>query len=49
VTLDWLSGGRMVLGVGLGEPPSENSALGRSADRTVLAAMLDEGLEVVSR
>lgn len=38
----------MVLGVGLGEPPSEYSAVGRTAERRVLASMLDEGLEVVS-
>lgn len=48
VTIDRLSGGRMVLGVGLGEPPSEYTAIGRSADRSALAAMLDEGLEVVA-
>jgi alkanesulfonate monooxygenase SsuD/methylene tetrahydromethanopterin reductase-like flavin-dependent oxidoreductase (luciferase family) len=48
VTIDRLSGGRMVLGVGLGEPPSEYTAIGRSADRRILAGMLDEGLDVVS-
>jgi alkanesulfonate monooxygenase SsuD/methylene tetrahydromethanopterin reductase-like flavin-dependent oxidoreductase (luciferase family) len=48
VTVDRLSRGRMVLGVGLGEPPTEYTALGRSADRRTLAAMLDEGLDVVS-
>jgi alkanesulfonate monooxygenase SsuD/methylene tetrahydromethanopterin reductase-like flavin-dependent oxidoreductase (luciferase family) len=48
VTLDRLSGGRIVLGVGLGEPASEYTAAGRAADRSTLASMLDEGLEVVA-
>jgi alkanesulfonate monooxygenase SsuD/methylene tetrahydromethanopterin reductase-like flavin-dependent oxidoreductase (luciferase family) len=48
VAVDRLSGGRMVLGVGLGEPPSEYTAIGRSADRGELAARLDESLEVIA-
>ncbi len=47
-TLDHLSGGRAVLGVGLGEPVDRDFAdLGEEADRRVRAAMLDEALEVV--
>lgn len=47
-TLDHLSGGRAVLGVGLGEPVDRDFAdLGEEADRKVRAAMLDEALEVV--
>jgi alkanesulfonate monooxygenase SsuD/methylene tetrahydromethanopterin reductase-like flavin-dependent oxidoreductase (luciferase family) len=48
VTLDHLSGGRAVLGVGLGEPPSHDFAeLGDEADPRVRAAMLDEALEII--
>jgi len=48
VTLDDLSGGRAVLGVGLGEPRDRDFAdLGEEAEPRVRARMLDEGLEVV--
>jgi alkanesulfonate monooxygenase SsuD/methylene tetrahydromethanopterin reductase-like flavin-dependent oxidoreductase (luciferase family) len=47
-TVDHLSGGRAVLGVGLGVPPdAEYAALGEPADPARHAALLDEGLTVI--
>ena len=49
VTLDHLSGGRAVLGVGLGEPPQVDfDDFGDEADARVRGAILDEALEVVA-
>jgi alkanesulfonate monooxygenase SsuD/methylene tetrahydromethanopterin reductase-like flavin-dependent oxidoreductase (luciferase family) len=48
-TLDRLTGGRMVLGVGLGAPiPDEFGSFGESTDPKDLAARLDEGLTVLN-
>ena len=48
-TLDILSNGRVVFGAGLGGVPAEYTAFGEPDDPMRLAAMLDEGLEVLSR
>lgn len=48
-TLDHLSGGRAVLGVGLGVPvDGDFGAFGEATDDRVRAAMLDEGLDVIT-
>lgn len=48
-TVDHLSKGRMVLGVGLGEPPEEFTAYGEDAEPRVRGAKLDEALEVIAK
>ncbi len=48
VSLDRLSGGRMILGVGIGTPPAEEfGTFGDPEDARVRADMLDEGLEII--
>lgn len=48
-TLDRLSGGRLVVGVGLGNPPdAELADLGEEVDPVVRGAMLDEALDVLA-
>jgi alkanesulfonate monooxygenase SsuD/methylene tetrahydromethanopterin reductase-like flavin-dependent oxidoreductase (luciferase family) len=48
VSLDYLSGGRLTLSVGLGGPPErEFQRFGETVDARIRAEMLDEGLEVL--
>jgi alkanesulfonate monooxygenase SsuD/methylene tetrahydromethanopterin reductase-like flavin-dependent oxidoreductase (luciferase family) len=48
VSLDRLSKGRLIVGVGLGNPPQEYSAFGEDHDTRVRAEKLDEGLEILT-
>ena len=49
VTLDHLSGGRVIVGVGLGYPPADEfDMFGDDGSIAHRAAMLDEGLDVVT-
>jgi alkanesulfonate monooxygenase SsuD/methylene tetrahydromethanopterin reductase-like flavin-dependent oxidoreductase (luciferase family) len=48
-SIDQLSGGRLILGVGLGGPPDQEfTRLGEDADDRVRAGKLDEGLDVLT-
>jgi len=47
-SLDHLSRGRVILGVGLGNPPEEFSSFGEESDPRARAERLDEGLDIVT-
>lgn len=48
VSLDHLSAGRLIFGVGSGGGKPDFAALGEPSDPQILAALLDEGLEVLT-
>ncbi|MFN8485596.1 MAG: LLM class flavin-dependent oxidoreductase [Anaerolineae bacterium] len=47
-TLDNLSGGRVILSVGLGAPDTGFAEFGEVTDRTTRAELLDEGLDIMT-
>ena len=49
ITLDHLSGGRIVLGAGIGNPDWEFTLFGEDPSLSVRAEKLDEGLEIISQ
>jgi hypothetical protein len=49
VTLDHLSKGRLIFGVGIGDGPWEFDYLGEETDKKTRGEMLDEGLELLAR
>jgi len=48
VSLDCLSKGRLIVGVGLGNPPQEYSSFGEDPDPRVRAEKLDESLDILT-
>ena len=49
VSVDQLSNGRLILGVGIGHPPDpEFGAFGEEVDERIRAEMLDESLEIIN-
>ncbi|UCE11917.1 MAG: LLM class flavin-dependent oxidoreductase [Candidatus Thorarchaeota archaeon] len=48
VSLDHLSNGRVIMGVGLGAPPEEFDAFGEEANPKIRAEKLDEAMEILT-
>lgn len=48
-SLDLLSNGRLILGLGLGSPADEYTAFGKEYNTRILAEMMDEGLVIIQK